>query len=61
MGIDQISMAMLIWQETINGILCCFGGNTDKLYVANLYQWSSLIRIFYTNERITPMRITPVL
>ena len=24
------TLGMLIWRETINGILCCFGGNTDK-------------------------------
>ena len=24
------TLAMLIWRETINGILCCFDGNTDK-------------------------------
>ena len=24
------TLRMLIWRETINGILCCFGGNTDK-------------------------------
>ena len=23
-------LGMLIWRETINGIVCCFGGNTDK-------------------------------
>ena len=27
------TLAMLIWRETINGILCCFGGNTDKWYI----------------------------
>ena len=32
MGIGQIRrpLAMRIWRETINGILCCFGGNTGK-------------------------------
>ena len=25
------TLAMLIWRETINGIVCCFGGNTDKM------------------------------
>ena len=33
MGIGQIrrhiTLGMLIWRETVNGILCCFGGNTD--------------------------------
>ena len=24
------TLGMLIWRETINEILCCFGGNTDK-------------------------------
>ena len=24
------TLAMRIWRETINGILCCFGGNTGK-------------------------------
>ena len=24
------TLGMLIWLETINGILCCFGGYTDK-------------------------------
>ena len=24
------TLAMLIWREKINGIVCCFGGNTDK-------------------------------
>ena len=44
---DTLGM-MLIWLETINGILCCFGGYTDKLYICSkpiLYKWSSLIRI----------------
>ena len=40
------TLGMLIWLETINGILCCFGGYTENdTYVANLYKWSSLIRI----------------
>ena len=26
---------MLIWREIINGIVCCFGGNTDKCYICN--------------------------
>ena len=24
------TLAMRIWSEKINGILCCFDGNTDK-------------------------------
>ena len=24
------TLGMLIWREIINGMLCCFGGNTDK-------------------------------
>ena len=24
------TLGMLIWLETINGMLCCFGGYTDK-------------------------------
>ena len=29
------TLAMLIWRETFNGILCCFGGNTDKWYTCS--------------------------
>ena len=39
---------MRIWWGEITGILCCFGGNTDKwgpTCVANPYQWSSLLRM----------------
>ena len=38
-------MAMRIVGREFNGILCCFGGK--YIYVANPYQWSSIIRIFF--------------
>ena len=50
------TLGMLIWRETINGILCCLAVILiNDTYVANQYKWSSLIRIFYAkmyNSRI---------
>ena len=49
MGIGQIRrhIGMQIWRETINRILCLAVILINDTYVANLYQWSSLIRICY--------------
>ena len=43
------TLAILIWRETINGMLCFLAVILiNDTYVANLYQqWSSLIRIVY--------------
>ena len=61
---------MRIWWKIINAILCWFGGNTNNdTYVANPYQWSSLIRILvmptciiseYIRQNMYPLRYESV-
>ena len=43
----------------INGMLCCFGDDTDKLYIANPYQWSFLNSYFVMPKCIVFEYITP--